>query len=85
MMIFACKKMKSTLDDEEEKGQGPSAIGADYTPSPLQQQKALCNKFGLESKQRRWIHQPCTQRCSARHLEHPRSFFGRFRQRAHSD
>jgi hypothetical protein len=42
------------LDDEEEKGQGPSATGADQSLSPLQQLKALFNKLDAESKQRRW-------------------------------
>jgi len=43
------------LDDEEEKGQGPSATRADQSPLPLQQLKALFNKLDAESKQRRWI------------------------------
>jgi hypothetical protein len=43
------------LDDEEEKGQGPSATGADQFLSPLQQLKALFNKLDAESKQRSWI------------------------------
>jgi hypothetical protein len=37
-------------DDEEEKRQGPSATGADHSPSPLQQLKALCNKLDTESE-----------------------------------
>jgi predicted nucleic acid-binding Zn ribbon protein len=66
------------LDDEDEKGQGPSVTGPDQFPSPLQQLKALFNKLDAESKQRRWI-PPATLTtvCSTWRLEHERFSFGR--------
>jgi hypothetical protein len=72
--------------DEEEKGQGPSATGADQFLSPLQQLKALFNKLDMESKTTQMDpHQSCTPQCSARRLEHPGSSFGRFWQRTRSE